>query len=121
VTLWTIEGELRAGDVDLALRYAAWALHAEAGRRRHGDGVLFQTPRKIDPERLLHHGIRSEEYGVVSYAIDPLHLRRRDGFALTDTGTDLVGALDEASYCIWCHNQGKDSCSKGFARESSEG
>ena len=121
VKLWTIEGELRAGDVDLALRYAAWALHAEAGRRRHGDGVLFQTPRKIDPERLLHHGIRSEEDGVVSYAIDPLHLRRRDGFALTDTGTDLVGALDEASYCIWCHNQGKDSCSKGLREKAPKG
>jgi len=28
--------------------------------------------------------------------------------------TDLVGALDEANYCIWCHEQGKDSCSKGL-------
>jgi NADPH-dependent glutamate synthase beta subunit-like oxidoreductase/NAD(P)H-flavin reductase len=42
------------------------------------------------------------------------HLRRRDGFALTDPGTDLVGALDQANYCIWCHEQGKDSCSKGL-------
>ena len=24
------------------------------------------------------------------------------------------GALDQANYCIWCHNQGKDSCSKGL-------
>ncbi len=39
---------------------------------------------------------------------------RRDGFALTDAGTDLTGALDQANYCIWCHNQGKDSCSKGL-------
>ena len=41
-------------------------------------------------------------------------LRRRDGFALTDPGTDLVGALDQANYCIWCHEQGKDSCSRGL-------
>ena len=27
---------------------------------------------------------------------------------------DLAGALDEANYCIWCHEQGKDSCSKGL-------
>ena len=26
----------------------------------------------------------------------------------------LVGALDQANYCIWCHTQGKDSCSKGL-------
>ena len=41
----------------------------------------------------------------------------REGFALTDPGTDLAGALDQANYCIWCHNQGKDSCSQRAARE----
>ena len=23
-------------------------------------------------------------------------------------------ALDQINYCIWCHNQGKDSCRKGL-------
>ena len=27
---------------------------------------------------------------------------------------DLNHALDQANYCIFCHNQGKDSCSKGL-------
>ncbi|HYC14704.1 MAG TPA: FAD-dependent oxidoreductase, partial [Stellaceae bacterium] len=27
---------------------------------------------------------------------------------------DLTAALDHANYCIWCHNQGKDSCSRGL-------
>ncbi|MFZ8420387.1 hypothetical protein ACO1MI_13845, partial [Staphylococcus aureus] len=40
--------------------------------------------------------------------------RARDGFGLTDAGTDLAGACDQANYCIWCHHQGKDSCSKGL-------
>ena len=48
------------------------------------------------------------------------HRRARDGFALTDPGTDLTGALDQANYCIWCHNQGKDSCSKGLREKSGE-
>jgi NADPH-dependent glutamate synthase beta subunit-like oxidoreductase/NAD(P)H-flavin reductase len=118
---WMQEGETRADDIDVALRYAAWALHAESGRRRHADGVLFQLPRKIDPEQLLQHGVRSESDGVVSYAIEPTHLRRREGFALTDVGMDLVGALDEANYCIWCHNQGKDSCSRGLREKAAKG
>src|SRR5260221_4637391 len=42
------------------------------------------------------------------------HLRHREGFALTDAGTDLVGALDEANYCIGCHEKNKDSCAKGL-------
>ena len=45
-------------------------------------------------------------------------LRQRDGFALTDHGTDLAGALDQANYCIWCHEQGKDSCSKGLKEKA---
>ena len=40
--------------------------------------------------------------------------RPRDGFGLTDPGTDLAGALDQANYCIWCHNQQKDSCRSGL-------
>src|SRR2546428_390084 len=50
--------------------------------------------------------------------VKPEHIRRRKGFALTDPGTDLVGALDQANYCIWCHTQGKDSCSKGLREKS---
>src|SRR6185295_5046886 len=46
------------------------------------------------------------------------HLRHREGFQLTDKGTDLTGALDEVNYCIWCHEQGKDSCSKGLKEKA---
>src|SRR5438270_152385 len=40
--------------------------------------------------------------------------RRRDGFALTDQGMNDQQALDQINYCIWCHTQAKDSCSKGL-------
>ena len=29
-----------------------------------------------------------------------------------------TGALDETNYCIWCHEQGKDSCSKGLKEKA---
>ena len=41
-------------------------------------------------------------------------IRRRDGFALTDRGMDFAHALGESHYCIWCHEQGKDSCARGL-------
>ena len=40
-------------DLDLAARYAAWAPVTEAGRARHGAGVLFKAPHKIDPQHLV--------------------------------------------------------------------
>src|SRR6266436_2031868 len=58
--------------------------------------------------------------GVAVVKLPVSHRRARDGFALTDSGADLAGALDHANYCIWCHNQGKDSCAKGLKEKSGE-
>ena len=33
---------------------------------------------------------------------------------MTDQGCNLAEALDQANYCIFCHNQGKDSCRSGL-------
>ena len=110
-------GRRTSHELDLALKYAAWALHTAAGRERHRAGVLFKPPAKTDPQHLLVHAEQGEHDGITSYRIQPDHLRRRDGFALTDPGTDLVGALDQANYCIWCHDAGQGFLLERPARE----
>ncbi|HVO03115.1 MAG TPA: hypothetical protein VMT54_12995, partial [Candidatus Cybelea sp.] len=113
VDAWTADEAAHAAEIDLALRYAAWATQSEAGKKLHRRGVLFKAPRKIDPMHLVH--LETEQrHGVSMVKLADEQLRRREGFALTDIGTDLRGALDQANYCIWCHNQGKDSCSRGL-------
>ncbi|MGZ9112198.1 MAG: pyridine nucleotide-disulfide oxidoreductase, partial [Rhodoplanes sp.] len=103
--------------LDVAARYAAWATHTQEGQQRHKGGVLFKAPGKIDPLRLVP--VETEVVdGVTMLKLSEHHRRRREGFALTDPGTDLTGGLDQANYCIWCHNQGKDSCAKGLADKS---
>jgi NADPH-dependent glutamate synthase beta subunit-like oxidoreductase/NAD(P)H-flavin reductase len=105
--------------LELAARYAAWAVHTAEGRRLHKSGVLFKVPHKVDPYHLIP--VETEVVdGVTMLKLPPALRRARDGFALTDPGTDLTGALDQANYCIWCHNQGKDSCSKGLKEKNSE-
>src|SRR6185437_13190314 len=84
-----------------------------AGRAAHHAGVLFKQPHKLDMLNLVH----VEKRAVAGTTVDryaPERWRQRDGFKLTDPGTDLLGALDNANYCIWCHEQGKDSCSHGL-------
>ncbi len=115
VMQWLGDEAAHAAALDAARRYAAWALHTEAGRRRHGASVLFKAPRKLDFQNLVPLDTRDEAGVRVHRAT---HLRRREGFGLTDAGTDLTGALDQAHYCIWCHEQGKDSCSKGLQDKS---
>ncbi len=111
VTLWQQDEAANATHLDVALRYAAWSGHTAAGQTRHAAGVLFKAPKKLDFLKLVPLETESRD-GVTVHHLG--HLRRREGFALTDTGTDLVGALDQTNYCIWCHEQGKDSCSHGL-------
>jgi hypothetical protein len=77
--------------------------------------VLFKAPHKLDFMRLIPVHTESAR-GFPEHTLP--ELRQREGFALTDQGTDLVGALDQANYCIWCHEQGKDSCSKGLREKA---
>ena len=111
VAEWQKDEAGHAASLELAARYAAWAVTTPEGQAKHRHGILFKVPRKLDVQRLVP--LRTDgSRGYARHTVD--HLRRREGFALTDGGTDLVGALDEANYCIWCHAQGKDSCSKGL-------
>ena len=117
VVRWMEDEVNHAVQLELALQYAAWALRTPEGQAHTRQGILFKSPHKLDFQHLL--SLTSDDHnGYTVHSLD--HLRYRKGFSLTDQGTDLTGALDEANYCIWCHEQGKDSCSKGFPQKSKE-
>jgi NADPH-dependent glutamate synthase beta subunit-like oxidoreductase/NAD(P)H-flavin reductase len=113
VGAWGQDEASHAADLDLALRYAAWAAHTPEGRAAHRKGILFKAPHKLDYMRLIPVEAEQRD-GIEVLRLPSDHLRRREGFALTDSGTDLAGGLDQAHYCIWCHEQQKDSCSSGL-------
>ena len=113
VERWLTAEAEHAEPLRLAALYAAWATLAPEGKAKHRAGVLFKTPHKLD----MHHLVAAESVessGLVQLQFSSGHWRHREGFQLTDAGTDLTGALDQAGYCIKCHNQGKDSCSTGL-------
>jgi NADPH-dependent glutamate synthase beta subunit-like oxidoreductase/NAD(P)H-flavin reductase len=116
---WLADEAAYADELELAARYAAWATLSEAGRAENHHGVLFKVPGKVDPMALVP--VEADPVaGIPAHGFGVAHRRRREGFALTDQGTDVTGALDQANYCIWCHNQGKDSCSKGLKEKTGE-
>ena len=99
--------------LDTAMRYAAWATLTPQGRAAHAGGTLFRLAQKVDPQHLVP--VQTVERNGVTMQCLPEHdWRHRDGFALTDTGMTGQQALDQMNYCIWCHSQGKDSCSRGL-------
>ena len=99
--------------LDIALRYASWATLTEAGRAVHRGGTLFGVPHRLDYNHLVPVET-IERDGVTMLRLPEHDWRHRDGFALTDHGMNRQQALDQMNYCIWCHTQGKDSCSTGL-------
>ena len=99
--------------LDEALRYAAWATLTPEGQAYHRGGTLFHVPRRIDPHHLVPVET-IERDGVTMLRLPKHDWRHREGFALTDHGMNTQQALDQVNYCIWCHTQGKDSCSTGL-------
>jgi NADPH-dependent glutamate synthase beta subunit-like oxidoreductase/NAD(P)H-flavin reductase len=106
-------------EIGLAARYAAWATLAPEGRAKHKHGILFKTPHKLDLTHLVPVETLTSS-GSEKLRLPPAHWRQREGFALTDQGMDVTAALDQAHYCIKCHNQEKDSCSTGLREKTGE-
>ncbi|HEY9078421.1 FAD-dependent oxidoreductase [Magnetovibrio sp.] len=110
---WVEDEIAHEDDVRAALDYAVWATLTDAGRARHRGEILFRQPSKLDMAHLVHTET-VDVSGIAAAAFAPERHIHRDGFKLTDPGCDLVGALDQAHYCVLCHDRGKDSCSHGI-------
>ncbi|MEP7366619.1 MAG: FAD-dependent oxidoreductase [Acidobacteriota bacterium] len=123
VDRWLGDEPAHSAELAAAAQYAAWSSLTGAGKHEHKQGVLFKKPEKIDPFHLVP--IETLTMPAVAGKMDKIQLpehewRRREAFHLTDHGTSTTGALDEANYCIHCHNQAKDSCRTGLKEKTGE-
>ncbi len=98
--------------INLFREYSAWAHHSTEGKKIHAKGFLFKHPQKTDSKKLFL--FQHEKGCVVSDS-----RKNRSGFNLTDSGISTSHAIDEAFYCIKCHDREKDSCRKGFKNTDS--
>ena len=75
--------------------------------------VVFKTAGNVDYFKLVevehtHPDRPTSMEGPES------HLRRRDGFTLTDPRMTGREVLSEVNYCVLCHEREKDSCATGL-------
>jgi NADPH-dependent glutamate synthase beta subunit-like oxidoreductase/NAD(P)H-flavin reductase len=119
VSRWLENEPEHAQAIQTAARYAAWAALSHAGREKHHRDVLFKAAHKLDPVHLIPVEAVAAG-GLTKLRLPQESWRKREGFQLTDPGMQLEGALDQANYCIKCHNQGKDSCSTGLKEKTGE-
>lgn len=73
----------------------------------------FHQPQKKHFENLVPMvPIKNDPYGRMEGPQETQ--RERDGFKLTDERMQLREVLDEIHYCVYCHKNEGDFCSKGF-------
>ena len=121
VARWLDDEAAHAAPLQAALEYAAWATLSPAGPAPSTGAACCSGCRTGSTCTISCRSRPSSATASRCCACPSTSGGARDGFALTDAGTDLAGALDQANYCIWCHNQGKDSCSHGPASEKDGG
>ena len=75
--------------------------------------VSLDQPRSLDFQRLVH--IRRPNPFLREQIEGPTTTQRsRDGFQLTDSRMSSREVAAQVEYCVYCHDRGKDSCSKGL-------
>ncbi|WP_264374269.1 FAD-dependent oxidoreductase [Wolbachia endosymbiont (group A) of Platycheirus albimanus] len=104
---WFEDKKNHKEEIELAAQYAVW-------RVKNKQSILFSIHKKIDHENLIPFSKKEVDKVEVLYSNE---VKRRYGFDLTSEKASLDKALDNAHYCIFCHKQSKDSCSKGLIND----
>ncbi|MBN8584573.1 MAG: FAD-dependent oxidoreductase [Ignavibacteria bacterium] len=99
--------------IELIQKWCYARMVDSAEKHKIYDWALFHQPMNLDYNNLVHNKVQFEDIPEKIYGEDET-LRRRDGFKLTDPRYDNRKVMGEVEYCVFCHERGKDSCSKGM-------
>ncbi len=103
-------------------RLTEWCAHARQHKNDESavkDWISFRLPRPVDPARLVPLS-KNTNGPVERLEARAETLRRRDGFSLTDSRMSMREVMDQVNYCVYCHNQDGDFCSKGFPKKKKQ-
>lgn len=96
------------------------ALKTEKGQAYVRGWSSFKLPKKRQYQRLIPLEVEpiSQEEDYRQLPAD--EWRQRDGFHLTDERMDQREVVSELNYCVYCHKNEGDFCSKGFPEQKND-
>lgn len=106
---------LQKDDAAQQQRLIQWCVRAmttDEGSRAVADWVSFHFPQRLNYANLVEIESINDEYKRIQISLQ--HFRQRDGFNLSDESMSERQVLDEIHYCVYCHKNDGDFCSKGF-------
>lgn len=99
--------------IDMIQKWCYARMVDSAEKHKINEWALFHQPMNLNYNDLIHNKMETEGIPEKIYGEEET-LRRRDGFKLTDSRYDNRKVMGEVEYCVFCHERGKDSCSKGM-------
>ncbi len=87
-------------------KYTAFAMFTHKGKTKHKHDSIFHLPKNVAEKNAF---LEVQNNCVKSREVKP-----RNGFNLSDDFPQKESIDWNLGYCLYCHNRGKDSCSKGL-------
>ncbi|MDM8557413.1 FAD-dependent oxidoreductase [Candidatus Parabeggiatoa sp. HSG14] len=108
-----------AEEIEKLTRWCIRALNTEEGQAAVRDWISFYLPQPINHANLVPIAPVSND--TIGRLEGSHHTRRqREGFKLTDSRMSIQEVQSEINYCIYCHEQNGDFCSKGFPEKKGQ-
>ena len=104
---------------DQLIAWCARVMTDPAALATVADWVSFALPKPVDHQHLVPVKMNQTD-SLQRLEIDHDAFRQREGFHLTDKRMTRRQALDEMHYCVYCHKNEGDFCSKGFPVKRSQ-
>jgi len=106
-------------EIEKLTRWCIRALTAPEDRLAVRGWASTRLPQPTDHTKLVPIiPVKGDPIGRIQGL--PEHLRRRQGFKLTDKRYNSREIQSEVNYCIYCHDHDGDFCSKGFPEKKGE-
>lgn len=100
-------------EIEQLVAWCVQALSEPQGKEFTKHWVSFRLPNKVDYSHLVPVQ-KVPDDPLDRLEAQPENLRHRDGFKLTDGRMTQREVLSEVHYCVYCHKNDGDFCSKGF-------
>lgn len=113
------EQEKNKEAIETLTQWCIRAMTTDEGRATVKDWVCFHLPQGLDYQSLVPvQNKPDDEYARLQ--ADPATYRLRDGFKLTDKRMNARQIQNEVNYCVYCHKNEGDYCSRGFHEKKGE-
>ena len=87
-------------------KYTAFAMLTHKGISKHKNDTIFHLPKNMNQ--------KNDFLTVQSNIVKARNITPRNGFNLSDFFPQSEAIDWNLGYCLYCHDRGKDSCSKGL-------